>query len=245
MADNEVNPPPEQTHPEETQPQEVAEAVTDTLPQPPVEPIRAPDVEEEEEEEENNHQVVAHTGPRQQSVRYDLIAVQYFQRFSLQTLLFLSMVWSLLSHAASVTQTVGVGVARSLQTQLYVFFQGSTYPYRVQDYTIAGPGIAPVEWYYNADSKVFISANLYNTSNEIQSHHFEWLSGEIQFNGLSLYDVTEFLQQVRWAGASRPSSALVLAAWSLHSGIVLNLRDGLVLKVIQGDGSESTLTVRV
>ena len=241
MADDQVN------TPIETQEIQSTDApATDA--QPPVEPIRAPAVvedesSEEEKEQKVQQQIVPHTG--QQRVRYDIIAARYFQSFSIQAILFLSMMWTLLSRAASVTQTVSVGVARSLQAQLYVFFQGSTYPYRLQNYTIAGPGIAPVEWYYNADSKVFISANLYNTSNEYQSHHFEWLSGEIQFNGLTLYDVTDFLEQVRWAGAARPSSALVLAAWSLHSGIVLNLRDGLVLKVINEDGSESTLTIRV
>ena len=212
----------------------------ETVPQPPMEPIRAPDVEEEEEEEE-----AAHVGPHLRPVRYDLVATQYLQTFSLQAILFLQVVWTLLSRAFNVTQTVSTAVVRSLQSQLYVFFQGSTYPYRVQDYTISGPGVAPVEWYYNADTKVFLSANLYNTSNEYQTHHFPWLSGEIQYNELTLYDISEFLQQIRWAGSSRPSSALVLSVWSLHSGIVLNMRDGLVLKVIQEDGTESTLNVRV
>ncbi len=210
----------------------------------PVEPIRAPDVVEEESSEEEVEEPV-HTAPRHVPVRYDIVARQYLQTFSLQALLFLQMMWTVLSRAANVTQSVSVGVVRSLQTQMYIFFQGSTYPYRLQNYTLSGPGIAPVEWYYNADTKVFVSSNLYNTSNEYQTHHFQWLSGEIQFNGLTLYDVTEFLQQVRWAGAAQPSTALVLSAWSLHSGIVLNMRDGLVLKTINQDGTESLLNVRV
>ena len=173
------------------------------------------------------------------------MALFYAQRFGLQSLLFLQVLWTLLSRAASTTHTIGLGVTRSLQTQLYVFFQASLYPYRAQDITLAGPGIAPVEWYYNADEKVFLSSAVYNSTNEYHTHHLQWLAGEVKYNDLVLYDVSDFLQQVRWAGATRPSAALVLAAWSLHSGIVLNLREGLVLKTINEDGAESSLPLRV
>jgi hypothetical protein len=177
--------------------------------------------------------------------RYDAIALLYAQRFGIHALLFLQVVWTFLSRAASNTQTVSLGVVRSLQTQLYVFFQTIPYPYRAQTTTLAGPGVPPIEWYYNADTKVFLSSNLYNTTNEYHTHHLEWLSGELCYNDLVLYDISDYLQQVRWAGTSRPSPSVLLAAWSIHSGIVLNLRDGLVLKTINEDGSESSLELRV
>jgi hypothetical protein len=177
--------------------------------------------------------------------RYEAIALLYAQRFGIHALLFLQLVWTFLSRAASNTQMVSRGVVRSLQTQLYVFFQTIPYPYRAQTTTLAGPGVPPIEWYYNADTKVFLSSNLYNTTNEYHTHHLEWLSGEICYNDLVLYDVSDYLQQVRWAGTSRPSPSVLLAAWSIHSGIVLNLRDGLVLKTINEDGSESSLELRV
>jgi hypothetical protein len=124
---------------------------------------------------------------------------------------------------------------------MYVFFQNSNYPYRSQEITLAGPGIAPIDWYYNADKMLFVSYPVYNTSSLYETHHLEWLSGQVRYNDLVLYDITEFLQQVRWAGSARPSPARVLAAWSLHSGIVLNATEGLTLQVISEDGSESSL----
>jgi hypothetical protein len=175
---------------------------------------------------------------------YNAEALVLVQRFGLHTLLFLQLVWTFLSRAASTTQTLSVGVVRSLQTQLYVFFQNIPYPYRAQTTTLAGPGVPPVEWYYNADTKVFLCSNLYNTTHEYHTHHLEWLSGEIRYNDLVLYDVSEYLQQVRWAGTARPNPSVLLAAWSIHSGIVLNLRDGLVLQTINEDGSESSLQLR-
>lgn len=176
--------------------------------------------------------------------QYQAYAVFYGQRFGLHALLWLQVLWTLVSRVATTTRTVSLSVVRSLQTQLYVFFQGSSYPYRAQTTTLAGPGIAPIEWYYNADTKTFLSSTVYNSTNEYETHHLEWLAGEIKYNDLVLYDVSDFLQQMRWAGAERPSAALVMAAWSIHSGIVLNFRDGLILKTINEDGTEGSLPLR-
>lgn len=173
-----------------------------------------------------------------------VVVWQYTQHYGVQALLWLQVLWNFLSYLTTTSKTVGVSVIRSLQTQMYVFFKGSHYPYRMQDYTITGPGIAPVEWYYNADTKVFTSNLLYNTSTEYETHHFEWLTGQIKYNDLVLYDISDFLQQIRWAGTTRPSIAYVLAAWSLDSGKVLNSVDGLTLQTINADGTESNLACR-
>ncbi len=227
MADDQVNPPSPQSEDVQTSETQTPEtqAPETQVPQAPVEATQI---------------VPVHT----RVASHQEIAWFYAQRFGLQSLLFLQFVWTLLSQAASTTQTVSMNVVRSLQTQLYVFFQGSPFPYRAQTTTLAGPGIAPIEWYYNADTKVFLSSTVYNSTNEYQAHHLQWLTGEVKYNDLVLYDVSEFLQQVKWAGTERPTPVLVLAAWSIHSGIVLNLRDGLVLKTINEDGTESSLPLR-
>lgn len=168
----------------------------------------------------------------------------YVQRFGLHALLWLQFIWNLLSYAASTTQTVSRSVLRGLQSQLYVFFKDSNYPYRFQDTTLIGPGIAPVDWYYDGDKKLFLPSNLYNTTTEYTTHHLEWLTGQIKYNDLVLYDISDYLQEVKWAGSSKPSAARVLAAWSIHSGIVLNALDSVVLQVINEDGTESSLPIR-
>jgi hypothetical protein len=198
-------------------------------------PLPAADEEEEE---------VPHVGPHLQIRPHHEVAWQYTQQLALQTFLFLQGVWNFLSYVASTTQTVSKGVVRSVQAQLYVFFEHSNYPYRAQEIRLTGPGVAPVEWYYNADKSMFISSALYNTTTDYETNHLEWLCGQIKYNNLVLYDISEFLQQIRWAGRAKPSVHRVLAAWSLHSGIVLNAGEGLTLQTINEDGTESTLLLR-
>ena len=151
-----------------------------------------PEYDTDSEEEPNAH---TETEPYALSLinlqtlhRYEYIMILYAQRFGLQTLLFLQLLWTLFSRASTTTQKVSMGVLRSIQTQMYVFFQGSYYPYRAQTTMLAGPGIAPVEWYYNADTKVFISSTVYNSTNEYQTYHLEWLAAEVKYNDLVLYD---------------------------------------------------------
>jgi hypothetical protein len=183
-----------------------------------------------------------HLEPQQSRTR-DVLLV-FVRQFGFQALLWLQLLWNLLSYAASTTQSVSRSVLRGLQSQVYVFFKESNYPYRLQDTNLIGPGIAPVDWYYDADKKLFLASNLYNTTTEYTTHHLEWLTGQIKYNDLILYDISDYVQEVKWAGSTKPSAARVLAAWSTHSGIVLNNVESVVLQVINEDGTESSLPIR-
>ena len=232
----------------------VSDEVLPPVDQSTIPPLPESDAESDKEVEEeivSRTEIVTRTEPYVLSLmnletlhRYEYITMVYAQRFGLQTLLFLQLLWTFFSRAATATQKVSMSVLRSIQTQMYVFFQGSYYPYRAQTTMLAGPGIAPIEWYYNADTKLFLSSTVYNSTNDYQTHHLEWLAAEVKYNDLVLYDISDYIEQVRWAGALRPTAALVMTAWSIHSGIVLNFRDGLVLKTINEDGTESSLPLR-
>lgn len=237
MADHEVN----QVDQENTQPL----METPPAPAPSLAPSPEPESEDDSsvEEQEEHHEIPHMTPSPQSSTQADLLRV--IQTYGVQALLFLNTVWTWLSYAAEKTQIVTKGVVRSLQSKTYVFFKDSHYPYRLQDYATSGPGVAPVEWYYDADKKLFVSSNLYNTNTDAITHHFEWLSGEIKYNGLVLYDVSDFLEDAKWAGVTQPSPARILAGWSLHSGIVLHFMEGLTLHTINEDGTESILQLRV
>jgi hypothetical protein len=265
MADHEINEvnfaePPAQ------QPVEQADQVNEVnLVEPPAQqvetetqpsvypPLPASPVSDEEEEEEEEDSIpplpvypVAeeeeHVGPHLQP--HHEVAWQYTQQIGLQTFLFLQVVWNFISYVASTTQTISKGVLRSVQKQLYVFFEHSNHPYRAQEIHLTGAGVAPVEWYYDADKSLFISSALYTTTTDYETNHLEWLCGQIKYNNLVLYDISEFLQQIRWAGRVKPSVSRVLAVWSLHSGIILNAGEGLTLQTINEDGTESTLVLR-
>lgn len=195
------------------------------------------DTESETSEESEDHAVQhLEQGPTPHQVAW-----HYTQQVGIHAFLWLQVLWRIISSATATTQSVSKGVLRSLQAQQYVFFERSNYPYRVQDYSLTGPGIAQVEWYYDADTKLFVSSALYNTTTDYTKHHLEWLCGQIRYNNLVLYDISDFLQQVKWAGSTRPSAARVMAAWSLSSGIVLSGMEGITLQTINEDGSESVL----
>jgi hypothetical protein len=198
--------------------------------------------EEEVEQEEEEEPVPAPTPVSEDSFRAMTLRVS--QQFGFQALLFLHFAWTLLCRLGSATATVSTSIVRSLQSHMYVFFQGTPFPYRLQEFTVSGPGVPPIEWYYDADKKIFLSANLYNTSTEYTLHHFEWLTGQVKYNDLLLQDITEYLQEAKWAGTTRPTPAVILSAWSLHSGTVLHLSEGLRLHTINQDATESVLPIR-
>ncbi len=202
-------------------------------------PLRFANPLPDSDSEEETHEV-PHLEP---AVPHHIVAWQMTQRYSLEAFIWLQFFWSVLSYVTSKTIVVGKSVVRSLQAPLYVFFKGSDYPYRFQDVNVNGPGVAPVEWYYDADKCIFISASLYNTSTEYDTHHIEWLSAEIKYNSMVLYDITDHVEQVRWAGSSAPTSSQVLAAWSLKTGIVLNIKDSLTLHTLNADGTESQIPI--
>ncbi len=241
MADDQMN----------TQPE--SESVSAPSPVNPPAPIEVPpqtpseseseaesEVESEEEVEETQ---ITHRGPHLQLPPHEVVW-QYTQRFGIQALLWIQILWNILSYMATTTQTITKGVVRSIQDKTYVFFEGSNYAYRLQDLSLNGPGVAPVEWYYDADKKLFLSASLYNSTTEYTTQHLEWLCGQIRYNNLTLYDISDYLQQTRWAGRTKPSVARVLAAWSLHTGVVLSGMEGISLQTINEDGTESVLSLR-
>jgi hypothetical protein len=164
---------------------------------------------------------------------------------TLQALLWFNFIVNLALHGYSFVSKVSKGILRSVQSETYVFFHDSSYPYRLQDYQLQGPGIAPIEWYYDADKKLFISANEYETSEEYFPRHFPYLSGEVRYNDLTLHDITEFVNEVRWVSTgSHPSPKHLLAAWTLHSGIVLlNNKEHLTLRCIMDTGNEATIRI--
>lgn len=148
-----------------------------------------------------------------------------------------------LDSSYRVTKKVGKGVLRSLQEEVYIFFEGLPFAYRLQDTVVTGPGIRPVQWYYNAGTKQFVAGNLYDSSDDYALQHLPYLSAQIKYNNLNLYDVSEFFEGIRWAGVEAPTPAVLLAAWSLSSGVVLNTQ-GFSLAVISEQGEEEMIPLQ-
>jgi hypothetical protein len=235
MADDQVN----QVN-QETIPGNIPQETT-----PPVEHTEEETVERQEEEQEENASESSSEAPivelmdRIPAIPSPTLVV--LQTLGLQAFLWLQILYQFLQYVSSKTVVISKSVVRGIQPKIFVFFQGSMYPYRLQDVTLAGPGVAPVEWFYDADNKLFLDSKVYNTTNEYHAKHFEWLSGEIKYNNITLYDISDFLEDIKWTGTTKPTVNHVLAAWSLHSGIVLNGKEGLYLYTINENGNESSV----
>ena len=141
--------------------------------------------------------------------------------------------WAVTNTIGGFGYTVGTGVWKSLQPNLYFFYVGYDYPYKATDYKMRGPGIPSIEWFYDSSLKTFTRLN-----GSSVSRRFPWLSAEIKHVDLTLYDITDFIESLRYYNDDEtgPSAERVIAAWSLESGIVLDKVGSLKLSVINEEG---------
>ena len=153
--------------------------------------------------------------------------------YVLPVLSLLNFLWALTSSIGGFGYTVGSGVWKSLQPNLYLFYEGYTYPYKATEFKLSGPGIPKIQWFYDSSKKIFT-----NPKGSSEISRFPWLSAEIKHLDLTLYDITEFIESIRYCSNETeiPSAEHVISAWSLDSGIVLDKVSQLQLSVINEEG---------
>ena len=123
------------------------------------------------------------------------------------------------------------------QPQEYVFFGGYTTPYLASTVSVIGPGVPPVSWIYNLETNVLSN----NTSEPLKN--IPWLSANIRFNGLNLYSLDDFISEIKYSTTSDvPCPAVIVGAWSLRTGIVLDNQVELELFIITEEGDEVVLS---
>ena len=148
--------------------------------------------------------------------------------------------WRLLGNVAS-------GIKKTFQDEQYVFFKDSSYVYPLSETKLNCPGVPDVEWYYNSKTHTFLTARLYTNSQAYHPHHIPYLTAEVRYNNLVLYDISEFINSIRWAGEeaeAMPNVDHLISVWSLSSGIVLQRSAGMTLSVINTDGAEVQIPLR-
>ena len=219
--------------------------MSDDIPQNNMLPVS--DDEQEQEEVEAQIQEQVHDQPLVVHNQWS-ISPQY----ALYALVTFNFLWTVTKSITGFTYTVGKSVWKTLQPDTYYFFEGYDAAYKASDYTRSGPGVPPVEWVYDSKKKTFM-----NPMGSQRSHHLPWLSAEIKHMNLTLYDITAFVESIRFfhdegvpsvpSATSVPSAEHVLSAWSLESGILLNKSGSLVLSVIDenGEGEDIPLYQRV
>lgn len=133
------------------------------------------------------------------------------------------------------------GVQKSLTTPTYVYFQDHATPFLVSEVQLEGAGIPPIRWFYCPETRTFWRPN----DEDLPTHRFPWLGGEIKTGENTLYPISDFLDGLRWRGeGQRPSLEDICAAWSIESRVILGGHQHLVLEVINEEGEVETLPLR-
>lgn len=171
-----------------------------------------------------------------------LVAVNPFitkEAVFLYSLQLINMIWTVIEGTVKYTKKVSTGVYSGLQQQTYYFFKDSAFPWDSRRVKLNAAGSPRVDWYYNADTKLFR-----REENDNHLHHFPYLTAEIYHGDLSLYDITSFTESLRWTGGDvAPSVNHVLAAWFLETGILLDASLPIILRVCNQEGEMNDIPI--
>jgi len=126
----------------------------------------------------------------------------------------------------------------------YLFFDinDTVYPEHLVNLS-ANLSATPV-WTYSKDTTTF---RLYGEKGRLVPLTLPYLSLEIVLDGEVLYDITEYIENLKvyttdTSDGPFPSLVSVLSAWSLHSGVILDNNKAIVYRIITDSGD--TLEVR-
>ena len=158
----------------------------------------------------------------------------FFYRTLFRTFLVLK---SLFDTLVSTTKFVSARIVNASYPRKYVFFNGYTTPYLYHSVKMEGPGVPTVAWVYDLDTNVLT----HGADEPLQN--ISWLSASIKFNGLNLYPLDDFISTVKFATTGEtPPPAILVGAWSLFSGVVLNNSMDFELSVIDENGEEQSFS---
>jgi hypothetical protein len=154
----------------------------------------------------------------------------------------LNLIYTAVQKGVWVSKKTYAAVTDAFSEDVYLFFKGDSSPYHVRHVIQDGPGIASLAWTFNKNTKTFTSSNAAPTTH---AKYLEWLSASIQYNGLNLYSLDDVIEGTKYVDANgvMPSNDILVAAWSLSSGVVLDKTIDLKLFIIHSDGREETTSL--
>lgn len=135
------------------------------------------------------------------------------------------------------------GIYRGVTDEEYAFHQGSNAAYSLYKLKTDSAASASLEWIYNPERKQFKHVD---SSLGDEYVYFPYLSAEIYHGNLRLYDISEFVSQLKWRAPAdsitlRPTAKHILSAWFLSSGVVLDVSLSLSLHTITNEGEEENI----
>ena len=141
------------------------------------------------------------------------------------------VVKSIVSVLFSASVTITSRLVDVAHPRKYVFLKGYTTPYLSHKVKTGAPGVPIITWTYDLDR------NVLTRDEDTTLQNLPWLSGSISYNGMNLYSLDDFISNIRFAGSVCPPPAVVVGAWSLYTGIVLDNQLNLELSVVNEDGN--------
>lgn len=151
----------------------------------------------------------------------------------------LILVKSFLVTLFSVTSKISSRLLTAVSPREYVFFTGYTTPFLSHMVQKNGPGTPNVNWTYDLDTNI-----LRKGSDTGALQNIPWLSASISFNKMNLYSLDDFIDRVKFINSKNepPPPAILVGAWTLLTGNVLNNDLNLQLNVINDEGEELTFS---
>lgn len=128
--------------------------------------------------------------------------------------------------------TVTLRLFDASRVREYIFLNGYTTPFLSHQVKTTLPGVPEVTWTYNLDT------NILRRDDAAPLKNMPWLSGSIRYNGMKLYCLDDFIGTVKYSNSrdEPPPPAVIVGAWSLYTGIVLNNQLNMELSVITDEG---------
>lgn len=128
--------------------------------------------------------------------------------------------------------TVTLRLIDASRPREYIFLNGYTTPFLSHQVKTTSPGVPEVTWTYNLDTNILTQGAILPLKN------ISWLSASIRYNGMNLYCLDDFIGTVKYANSrdEPPPPAVLVGAWSLYTGIVLNNQLNMELSVITDEG---------
>ena len=141
---------------------------------------------------------------------------------------------------AEFVKKVNIVYAAVTRPEYYIFFKNSAYPYLLSNTHPWATGSAVPEFVYWANSKIFmpwVSNNVYRVEPWENGNTLPLLSLDLvnTSDDTVAYDLTDFIEGVRYVGDSIPTLNQVIAVWTLASNVVPNLAE-MKIRYVNEDG---------
>jgi len=141
---------------------------------------------------------------------------------------------------AEFVKKINIVYAAVTRPEYYIFFKNSAYPYLLSNTHPWATGSAAPEFVYWSQSKIFmpwVSNDVYYVSPKEDGKTLPLLSLDLvnTSDDTVAYDLTDFIEGVRYMGESIPTLNQVIAVWTLASNVVPNLAE-MKIRYVNEDG---------